>query len=89
MKNSLTIFVILFTWLGARAQPICFYPDNPHYFLYNGKPTLLVSGYMNVGNKFNLIKWNTRYFKRLKDFRKEASDISPERIDGFLQIRFL
>jgi hypothetical protein len=141
MKNSLTIFVILFTWLGARAQAISLHPDNPHYFLYNGKPTVLitsaehygvvinasldykkyldvlqryhfnltrifsgsyyegkyndapantmairpekllvpwarsnVSGYVNGGNKFDLNKWDIRYFNRLKDFCKEASE---------------
>jgi len=141
MKSSLTIFVILITSLGARAQPICLHPDNPHYFLYNEKPTVLITsaehygavinasldykkyldvlqrhhfnltriftgsyyegkyedapentmaikpekllvpwarsnvpGYINGGNKFDLNKWDKRYFERLTDFCKEASE---------------
>ena len=141
MKSSLTIFVILITSLGARAQPISLHPDNPHYFLYNEKPTVLITsaehygavinasldykkyldvlqrhhfnltriftgsyyegkyedapentmaikpekllvpwarsnipGYINGGNKFDLNKWDKRYFERLTDFCKEASE---------------
>lgn len=141
MKTSLIISIILFTFLGAGAQPISLHPDNPHYFLYNGKPTVLITsaehygavinasidykkyldvmerhhfnltriftgsyyegkyedapentlavrpekllvpwarsnvpGYVNEGNKFDLNKWDKRYFERLKDFCQEASE---------------
>ncbi|MEK7399046.1 MAG: hypothetical protein AAB116_19085 [Candidatus Poribacteria bacterium] len=32
-----------------------------------------VSGYANGGNKFDLTKWDTEYFKRLKDFISNAN----------------
>lgn len=150
MKKSLITFVALCACLVAGAQPISLHPGNPHYFLYNGKPTVLITsaehygavinstpdykkyldvlqqhhfnltrifvgsycegnesenspgrrmkweedqntlsvrpgkllapwarsdapGYVNGGNKFNLDKWDRRYFSRLKDFCKEAS----------------
>lgn len=124
----------------TQLQPITLHPDNPHYFLYKEKPTVLITsgehygaivnldfdykryletlsadglnltrvftgayvepvgafkiekntlapdenrficpwqrsdsaGYANGGNKFDLTKWDTAYFSRLKDFMAEA-----------------
>ncbi len=124
----------------AAAGPIELHPENPHYFLWRGKPTVLITsaehygavlnrafdykkylktlgslgfnltrtfsgaycepvgafkiknntlapaedrlicpwarsnrpGYANGGNKFDLTKWDTDYFKRLRDFLREA-----------------
>jgi hypothetical protein len=125
---------------AKRFKPIQLHPDNPHYFLWRGKPTVLITsgehygallnrafdykrylktlesygfnltrtfsgaycepigafkiqnntlapakdklicpwarsnipGYTNGGNKFNLTKWDSAYFKRLRNFVKEA-----------------
>ncbi|MCP4613479.1 MAG: hypothetical protein GY845_32710 [Planctomycetes bacterium] len=125
---------------AKRIKPIQLHPDNPHYFLWRGKPTVLItsgehygavlnrafnykkyfktlesygfnltrtftgaycepigafkiqnntlapakdklicpwtrsktSGYSNGGNKFDLTKWNSAYFKRLRNFVREA-----------------
>jgi hypothetical protein len=125
----------------TSAEPIQLHPDNPHYFLWRGKPTVLITsgehygavlngdfdykkylrtlqshgfnltrtfsgayceppgafnirnntlapakgrlicpwarsdtpGYVFGGNKFDLTKWDTAYFKRLRDFVAEAS----------------
>ena len=124
-----------------RIKPIQLHPNNPHYFLWRGKPTVLITsgehygamlnrafnykkylktleshgfnltrtfsgayceplgafkiqnntlapaksrlicpwarsntpGYANGGNKFDLTKWDSVYFKRLRDFVAEAS----------------
>ncbi|TKJ33989.1 MAG: hypothetical protein CEE38_19290 [Planctomycetes bacterium B3_Pla] len=121
-------------------KPIRLHPDNPHYFLWRGRPTVLITsgehygavlnrafdyekyfkaleslgfnltrtfsgaycepsgafkiqdntlapkkgrlispwarsdqpGYANGGNKFDLTKWDAAYFKRLRDFVREA-----------------
>ncbi|MCX8038255.1 MAG: hypothetical protein N3D11_14600 [Candidatus Sumerlaeia bacterium] len=131
--------------LGAAAPatgqpPIALHPDNPHYFLFRGKPTVLITsgehygavinldfdyvryldelqryglnqtrtfsgayvespksfnitentlapkpnrficpwarsndpGYANGGNKFDLTRWDEKYFARLKDFVAQA-----------------
>jgi hypothetical protein len=126
--------------VSLRAQPLALHPDNPHYFLYRGKPTIIITsaehygavlnldfdyakylrqleadglnntrtftgayvepqgafniarntlapepnrfiapwarsetpGYANGGNKFDLTKWDEKYFARLKDFMAEA-----------------
>lgn len=39
---------------GASAAPISLHPDNPHYFLYQGKPTILVTSGMHYGAVQNL-----------------------------------
>ena len=125
---------------AEAAQPIKLHPDNPHYLLWRGKPTILitstehygavlnrvfdykkylktlqshglnltrtfsgaycepfgafgirnntlapakdnltcpwarsdVSGYANGGNKFDLTKWDSAYFERLRNFVGEA-----------------
>jgi len=123
-------------------KPISLHPDNPHYFLFRGKPTVLITsaehygavvnpdfdyrtyldvlaendfnltrlfvsgyweaekflpwvgkqntlytkpgrllcpwarstepGYANGGNKFDLLRWDEKFFHRLKDFCNEA-----------------
>ena len=123
-----------------QRKPITLHPDNPHYFLYEDKPAILITsgehygavlnldfdyvpyldelsvnglnltrtftgayveplgafkierntlapppgkficpwmrsetpGYVNSGNKFDLTKWDEKYFARLKDFLGEA-----------------
>lgn len=126
---------------AATVKPIALHPENPHYFLWRDKPTILITsgehygavlnrafdyvtyldtiqangfnltrtfsgayceppgafniehntlapakddllcpwarsevdGYANGGNKFDLTKWDPRYFKRLTDFVAQAS----------------
>jgi hypothetical protein len=125
---------------AKKVKPIQLHPDNPHYFLWRGKPTVLITsgehygavlnrafdyskylktlksygfnltrtfsgayceplgafniqnntlapakgqlicpwarsntpGYANGGNKFDLARWDSAYFKRLRDFVTEA-----------------
>jgi hypothetical protein len=125
---------------GVFAEPLALHPENPHYFLFRGKPTIIITsgehygavlnldfdykkyletlaadglnctrtfsgayvepqgafniarntlapgrdkfitpwarssspGYPNGGNKFDLSKWDQKYFARLKDFLAEA-----------------
>ena len=126
--------------VGAPLEPIKLHPANPHYFLWRGKATVLITsgehygavlngafdckkylatlesqgfnltrtfsgayceqpgnfniknntlapgkdklicpwgrsgtaGYANAGNKFDLAKWDRKYFRRLRDFVAEA-----------------
>jgi hypothetical protein len=132
-----TLFV---TAANAKDRPLSLHPDNPHYFLWRGQPTVLITsgehygavmnldfdyapyltelearklngtrvfsgayveplgafniasnamaprperfiapwarsgvpGYANGGNKFDLTQWDENYFKRLRDFVKQA-----------------
>ena len=36
-----TLFLVL--GLQAAGEPISLHPDNPHYLLFRGKPTVLIS----------------------------------------------
>jgi hypothetical protein len=128
--------------LTAAATPIALHPANPHYFVWRGRPTILITsaehygavlnsdfdyrryldtlaaegmnytrvfsgayvepsgafniarntlapaagrylapwarsaepGYPNGGNKFDLSRWDTAYFERLKAFVRDAAD---------------
>lgn len=132
--------VCLSTCAALAAKPLSLHPDNPHYFLFRGKPTVIITsgehygavlnldfdyakyldtlakdglngtrtwagaycepasafniasntlaplpgrficpwarsdqpGYANGGNKFDLNRWDPAYFKRLRDFMKQA-----------------
>ncbi|MBW7989205.1 MAG: hypothetical protein FVQ84_04205 [Planctomycetes bacterium] len=151
LKLGILVCVVLLRFTGnilpvnaaqpaKRLKPIQLHPDNPHYFLWRGKPTVLITsgehygavlnqafdykkylktlksygfnltrtfsgaycepvgafkiqnntlapakeqlicpwarsnvpGYANGGNKFDLTKWNSAYFERLRNFVKEA-----------------
>jgi hypothetical protein len=142
MRKSLTILFVLLFFVGwMKAEPIKLHPSNPHYFLYKGKPAVLITsaehygavvnkafdymayldalksyglnytriypgalfepqdkfikgntlgvlpkelilpwarsntpGYAQGGNLFDLDKWDTNYFSRLKDFISKASE---------------
>ena len=144
MKNKvfLVLFIpaVLLISCQKKYSPLNFHPDNPHYFLFRGKPAILIGstehygavmnldfdyvkyldeleendlnitrtfsgiyvehqgafgiakntlapvngkficpwsrsnqhGYNGGGNRFDLTKWDTAYFSRLKNFIEEA-----------------
>jgi len=39
--------------LGLPAQSICLHPDNPHYFLFRGKPVVIISSAEHYGAVIN------------------------------------
>ena len=39
---------------GNRAAPIALHPDNPHYFLWRGRPTILITSAEHYGAVMNL-----------------------------------
>ena len=57
----LVLFVMTASALDARSSPLALYPANPHYFLFDGKPTVLVTSgehYGSVINKdFNYVRY--------------------------------
>jgi hypothetical protein len=142
MKSHVVLSALAVSLVAAVArEPINLHPENPHYFLWRGKPTVLVTsgehygavinldfdytkylktlesdglnhtriwagayveptgafniasnslaphegkftcpwarsdqpGYAGGGNKFDLTRWDHNYFKRLRDFMKQAS----------------
>jgi hypothetical protein len=140
LKSCACLSALLAVAFSISAQPLSIHPENPHYFQYKGKPTIIITsgehygavlnldfdykkyletlavdslnntrvfagsyvepqgafniarntlapekdkfiapwarsstpGYPNGGNKFDLSKWDDKYFTRLKDFMTEA-----------------
>lgn len=57
-KNKLFLFIVLFfawgNFVGQNGKsPIKLHPENPHYFLYKGKPTVLISSAEHYGAVLN------------------------------------
>ncbi len=142
LKTSVVILgsMAVLTAAAAKDPPLSLHPDNPHYFLWRGQPTVLITsaehygavlnldfdyavylqelearklnntrvfsgayveplgafkiamntlapapqryiapwarsdqpGYANGGNKFDLTRWDEKYFQRLRDFVEQA-----------------
>jgi CRISPR associated protein Cas1 len=56
----------LFAPAGEPTKPISLHPDNPHYFLWRGKPTILITSGEHYGAVLNLDFDYTRYLGELK-----------------------
>ena len=54
--------------LAKKATPIQLHPDNPHYFLWRGKPTILITSGEHYGAVLNRAFDYKKYFKTLKSY---------------------
>ena len=59
------------------AQPIRLHPDNPHYFLFRGKPTVLVTSAEHYGAVLNLDFDYVRYLEALKSNELNLTRLWP------------
>ena len=50
----------------AATQPLALHPENPHYFLFRGKPTAIITSGEHYGAVLNLDFDYTKYLKTLK-----------------------
>jgi hypothetical protein len=53
MKTFYWILIILFLHNSANSQPIQLHPENSHYFLFKGKPTVLITSCEHYGSVVN------------------------------------
>jgi len=51
---------------AASLKPIALHPDNPHYFIWRGEPTILITSGEHYGALMNLDFDYVRYFDELK-----------------------
>jgi hypothetical protein len=51
---------------GPAGGPIALHPDNPHYFIWRGEPTILITSGEHYGAVLNLDFDYARYFDELK-----------------------
>ncbi len=66
-NKSLWVAVVVISFIHsmAAAQPISQHPENPHYLLFRGKPTVLVSSAEHYGAAINLDFDYIRYLNEL------------------------
>ena len=54
IKQILSFLLTVFSVIAVFAQPISLHPNNPHYLLYKGKPTILVTSAEHYGAVLNI-----------------------------------
>src|SRR5689334_180782 len=65
MRSFLLIFFASTVAMFAADAPISLHPDNSHYFLFRGKPTVLVTSGEHYGAVLNLDFDGAKYLKAL------------------------
>jgi len=73
-------FLFLTAALGSRAEPIKLHPLNPHYYSFNGKPTILITSAEHYGAVVNKDFDYIAYFDALRAYGLNYTRIYP----GFL-----
>ncbi len=68
MNKLVIIFLLsLLIQLNVLAQPISLHPENPHYFIYKGKPTVLVTSAEHYGSVLNTDFDFRKYLQTMQD----------------------
>jgi hypothetical protein len=57
--------LLLSSCASAQGEPICLHPDNPHYFLFRGEPTVLITSGEHYGAVLNLDFDYSKYLQTL------------------------
>ncbi len=58
--------LMLFATTARAAKPLALHPDNPHYFVWHGKPTILITSGEHYGAVLNLDFDYVRYLQTLQ-----------------------
>ena len=67
MRLLISFFVItLASVVGRAGEPLALHPDNPHYFTFRGKPTILVTSAEHYGAVLNTDFDFRKYLKELE-----------------------
>jgi hypothetical protein len=78
LKNLIFFCALLAAPLSA--EPLKLHPDNPHYYLFNGKPAILITSAEHYGGVVNGEFDYVTYFDTLKAYGLNYTRIYP----GFL-----
>ena len=70
--------------LSRSAGPINKHPDNPHYFIYNGKPLILITTDQHYGAVINLDFDYIGFLNRLQEYGMNLTRIYP---GGYVEIK--
>ena len=52
-RTRCLLFVVFFSLAEAHAEPIKVHPANPHYYLFNDRPTILITSAEHYGAVVN------------------------------------
>ncbi len=77
MMKSFGILLLLGAVAGGRAEPIRPHPDNPHYYLFRGRPTVLVTSAEHYGAVINRAFNYNAYLDALKSRGLNYTRIYP------------
>ena len=79
MLKALRVLVVLLVLFVAplNAEPIKVHPANPHYFLFNGQPTVLITSAEHYGAVINKDFNYVAYFDALKSYGLNYTRIYP------------
>jgi hypothetical protein len=82
MLKTFGILVLLGAVAGGRAEPIRAHPDNPHYYLFRGRPTVLITSAEHYGAVINRAFDYNAYLDALKSHGLNYTRIYPA---GFIE----
>ncbi len=74
---TLLCLILLFTGIQLNAQPIGVHPSNPHYYLYHGQPTVLITSAEHYGAVINKDFDYVAYFDALTSYGLNYTRIYP------------
>jgi hypothetical protein len=77
MKPLMIVFILTFFLLRLSGEPIRLHPSNPHYFLYKGQPTVLITSAEHYGAVVNLEFDYLAYLDALKSYGLNYTRIYP------------
>src|SRR2546426_185871 len=75
--RKLWVLMLLSVVTPGRAEPIRVHPDNPHYYSFRGKPTVLVTSAEHYGAVINRAFDYNAYLDALKSYGLNYTRIYP------------
>ncbi len=76
-RTGLVVLVLAFCLGCGFAEPIKVHPDNPHYYLFNGQPTVLITSAEHYGGVVNKEFDYVAYFDALHSYGLNYTRIYP------------
>lgn len=76
-KTLIILFALIFSILRVNGEPIKLHPSNPHYFLFNGQPTILITSAEHYGAVVNQEFDYEAYLDALKSYGLNYTRIYP------------
>ena len=76
-KSTLILFTIIIFIVRMNGEPIKLHPTNPHYFIYKGQPTVLITSAEHYGAVVNQEFDYVTYLDALKSYGLNYTRIYP------------